>query len=115
MTTEASTAAEPTAAREHFGKTAPKFAEVTDLVLFGDVWARPGLSPRDRSIVTVSALIAMFRPDELTFHLGRALDNGVTWDELVELVTHLAFYAGWPCAHTAVVALEKVRQERGLP
>lgn len=105
---------EPTAAREHFGKTAPKFAEITDLVLFGDVWTRPGLSARDRSLATVSALIALYRPDELTFHLGRALDNGVTWEELVELVTHLAFYAGWPSAHTAVVALEKVRQARDL-
>jgi 4-carboxymuconolactone decarboxylase len=103
---------EPTAAREHFGKIAPKFAEVTDLVLFGDVWARPGLSPRDRSLATVSALIALYRPDELTFHMGRALDNGVTWDELVELVTHLAFYAGWPSAHSAVVALQKVKDAR---
>jgi 4-carboxymuconolactone decarboxylase len=100
---------EPTAAREHFGAIAPKFAEVTDLVLFGDVWQRPELSPRDRSLATVSALIALYRPDELTFHMGRALENGVTMDELVELVTHLAFYAGWPSAHSAIVALQKVK------
>ena len=100
---------EPTAAREHFGAIAPKFAEITDLVLFGDVWQRPGLSPRDRSLATVSALIALYRPDELTFHMGRALENGVTLDELVELVTHLAFYAGWPSAHSAIVALQKVK------
>jgi 4-carboxymuconolactone decarboxylase len=100
---------EPTAAREHFGAIAPKFAEVTDLVLFGDVWQRPELSPRDRSLATVSALIALYRPDELTFHMGRAIENGVTMDELVELVTHLAFYAGWPSAHSAIVALQKVK------
>lgn len=103
---------EPTAAREHFGKLAPKFAEVTDLVLFGDVWQRPGLSPRDRSLVTVSALIASYKPDELFFHMKRALENGVTWDELVEVVTHLAFYAGWPSAHTATVALQKIQDEQ---
>jgi 4-carboxymuconolactone decarboxylase len=100
---------EPTAAREHFGKIAPKFAEVTDVVLFGDVWQRPGLSPRDRSLATVSALIALYRPDELAFHMGRALENGVAMEELVELVTHLAFYAGWPSAHSAVVALQRVQ------
>jgi 4-carboxymuconolactone decarboxylase len=102
---------EPTAAREHFGAIAPKMAEITDLVLFGDVWARPGLSPRDRSLVTVSALVALYRPDELIFHMERALENGVTWDELVELVTHLAFYAGWPSAHTAVVQLRRIKEE----
>lgn len=103
---------EPTAAREHFGKIAPKFAEITDLTLFGDVWKRPGLSPRDRSLATVSALIATYKPDQLPFHMKRALENGVTWDELVELVTHLAFYAGWPCAHTATIALQKLQDER---
>lgn len=102
---------EPTAAREHFGKIAPKFAEVTDKVLFGDVWEQPGLSPRDRSIVTVSALITAFRPDELFWHMKRALANGVTREELVEIITHLAFYAGWPSAHTAVVTLQRVLDE----
>jgi len=102
---------EPTAAREHFGKIAPKFAEITDKVLFGDVWERPALSPRDRSIVTVSALITAFRPDELFWHMKRALANGVTREELVEIVTHLAFYAGWPSAHTAVVTLQRVLDE----
>lgn len=102
---------EPTAAREHFGKIAPKFAEVTDKVLFGDVWERPELSPRDRSIVTVSALITAFRPDELFWHLKRALANGVTREELIEIITHLAFYAGWPSAHTAIVTLQRVLDE----
>jgi 4-carboxymuconolactone decarboxylase len=99
---------EPTAAREHFGKIAPKLAEITDKVLFGDVWEQPGLSPRDRSIVTVSALITAFRPDELFWHMKRAMANGVTREELVEIITHLAFYAGWPSAHTAVVTLQRV-------
>jgi len=92
----------PTQAQRLMGDVAPKLAELTDRVLFGDVWARPGLSPRDRSLVTVSALIAMNRPDQLRSHLARARDNGVTQDEAVEVITHLAFYAGWPSAVTAV-------------
>ena len=76
-------------------------------MLYGDVWERPQLSKRDRSLVTVSALIAGYRTNELPFHLGRALENGVTRDELVEVITHLAFYAGWPAANTG---LEIARQ-----
>jgi 4-carboxymuconolactone decarboxylase len=75
---------------------------LTDDVLFGDVWARPGLSQRDRSLITVSALVALNRPDQLRGHLARARDNGATDAELVETITHLAFYAGWPNAVTAV-------------
>jgi 4-carboxymuconolactone decarboxylase len=71
-----------------FGDIAPKFAELTDKVLFGDVWERPGLSKRDRSLVTVSALIAMNRPDQLRSHLQRARDNGLSETELVEAITH---------------------------
>jgi 4-carboxymuconolactone decarboxylase len=97
-----------TPAQRMFGDVAPKFAELTDKVLFGDVWARPGLSPRDRSLVTVSALIAMNRPDQLRPHLIRARDNGVTQDELVESITHLAFYAGWPSAVTAISVAKEV-------
>jgi 4-carboxymuconolactone decarboxylase len=87
-------------------------AELTDDVLFGDVWARPGLSPRDRSLVTVSALIAMNRPDQLRGHLQRARDNGLTEAELVEAITHLAFYAGWPSAVTASVVAKEVFQKK---
>jgi 4-carboxymuconolactone decarboxylase len=90
------------------GDIAPKLAELTDNVLFGDVWSRPELSPRDRSLVTVSALIAMNRPDQLRSHLARARDNGVTEQELVEAITHLAFYAGWPNAITAVSVAREV-------
>jgi 4-carboxymuconolactone decarboxylase len=91
-------ASQPTRAQALLGDVAPKLAQLTDEVLFGDVWARPGLSPRDRSLVTVSALIALNRPDQLRSHLARALDNGVSKDEISEALTHLAFYAGWPNA-----------------
>jgi 4-carboxymuconolactone decarboxylase len=108
----AAASGEPTAAQRLLGDIAPKLAELTDDVLFGDVWARPGLSPRDRSLVTVSALIAMNRPDQLRSHLARARENGLTEQQLVEAITHLAFYAGWPSAVTAVsVAREVLRED----
>jgi 4-carboxymuconolactone decarboxylase len=94
------------------GDIAPKLAELTDTVLFGDVWERPGLSKRDRSLVTVSALISMNRPDQLRSHLARARDNGVTEQELIEAMTHLAFYAGWPNAITAVTVAREVFQKK---
>ena len=87
---------------------APKLAELTDTVLFGDVWERPGLSPRDRSLVTVTALASLYRTDHLGFHLGKALENGVTKEELIEAITHLAFYAGWPNAMTAMNQLKGI-------
>lgn len=104
----ASAAAQPSRAQRLFGDINPKLAELTDNVLYGDVWARPGLSPRDRSLVTVSALIAMNRPDQLRSHLAQARENGVTQDELIEAITHLAFYAGWPSAVTAVSVAKEV-------
>jgi 4-carboxymuconolactone decarboxylase len=88
--------------RDRIGDVAPKLADLTENVLFGDIWERQGLSKRDRSIITVSALIAMNRTEQLPFHLRRALENGVTEDELVELITHLAFYSGWPPAMSAI-------------
>ena len=100
------------AAQRLFGDVNPKLAELTDGVLFGDVWARPGLSPRDRSLVTVSALIAMNRPDQLRSHLQRARDNGLSEAELVEAITHLAFYAGWPSAVTASVVAKEAFQKK---
>jgi 4-carboxymuconolactone decarboxylase len=93
---------QPPQGQKLFGHIAPKFAQLTDEVLFGDVWARPGLSPRDRSLITVSALIAMNRPDQLRAHLARARENDLSDAELVEVITHLAFYAGWPSAVTAI-------------
>jgi 4-carboxymuconolactone decarboxylase len=99
---------QPSRAQQLMGDTAPKLAELTDNVLFGDVWARPQLSRRDRSLVTVSALIAMNRPDQLRSHLALARQNGLTEEELVEAITHLAFYAGWPNAVTAVSVAKEV-------
>ena len=99
-------------AQNLFGDVAPKFAQLTDDVLFGDVWARPGLSQRDRSLATVSALVAMNRPDQLRHHLERALENGLSHDELIEAITHLAFYAGWPSGVTAVGVAKEVFQKR---
>jgi 4-carboxymuconolactone decarboxylase len=103
--------AEPTAAREKFGHIAPAFAEYTDKVLFGDLWRRPGLSPRDRSLITVASLVALYRTNELPFHIKRALDNGVTREELIELITHLAFYSGWPTANSALPIAQRVFEE----
>ncbi len=80
---------------------APYVVELSGKVLFGDIWERPGLSPRDRSLVTCTVLISKFRTEELRFHLGRALDNGVTREEIGELITHLVFYCGWPVANSA--------------
>lgn len=96
------------AVRELLGDTAPKLLELTEEVLFGDIWERPGLSKRDRSLITVSTLVALNRTDQLRFHLERALENGVTKDEIVELITQLAFYAGWPPAMSAIVMAKDV-------
>jgi 4-carboxymuconolactone decarboxylase len=105
-------AAQPTRAQQLMGDFAPKLAELTDNVLFGDVWERPGLSKRDRSLITVSALIAMNRPDQLRSHLELGRKNGLTEAEVVEVITHLAFYAGWPSAVTAVSVAREVFQKK---
>ena len=97
-----------------FADIAPALADITDKVLFGDVWERPGLSPRDRSLITVATLIALYRTNELPFHLKRAIDNGITRDELAEVITHLAFYAGWPASSTAITIARGVFQEKGV-
>jgi 4-carboxymuconolactone decarboxylase len=91
-----------------------KFGELSDKVVFGDVWERKELSKRDRSLVTISALTAMSKPDQLHGHLIRALDNGVTKQEIIEVITHLAFYSGWPNAGTAALVAKEVFKERGL-
>ena len=89
-------------AQKAMGDVAPKLAELTDDVLFGVVWERPQLSKRDRSLITCSALVAMGKTEQMSFHFPRAIENGVKEEELVELITHLAFYAGWPNAMSAV-------------
>lgn len=103
---------EPTGASKLYGDVAPALADYSDRILFGEVWERPGLSPRDRSLVTVAALIALYRTNELPHHISRALANGVTRDELSEAVTHLAFYAGWPVANSAVPILREALAEQ---
>jgi 4-carboxymuconolactone decarboxylase len=92
----------PSAAQRAFGDFAPKLAELTDQVLFDDVWERPQLSKRDRSLITCAALVATGKTEQMAFHFPRAIENGVTRDELVELITHLAFYVGWPSAVSAI-------------
>ena len=87
---------------------APYLVELSGKVLFGDIWQRPGLSPRDRSLATCTVLIGRFRTEELRWHLGRALDNGVTREEIGELITHLAFYYGWPVANGACQVAQEV-------
>lgn len=94
--------------RAPWGDIAPHLNDISDNVLFGDVWQRPQLSPRDRSLVTVAALIALYRQNELPFHLKKALGNGVTREEIVEVITHLAFYSGWPTASTALTIARQV-------
>src|ERR1700739_4326092 len=101
-----------TTVRDRLGSLAPKLVDLTENVLFGDIWERPGLSKRDRSVITVSALVAMNRTEQLPFHLRRALENGVTQDELVELITHLAFYSGWPTAMSAMTLAKEAFQEK---
>jgi 4-carboxymuconolactone decarboxylase len=101
----------PTAARTAFGDIAPALADYTDNVLFGDVWERPGLAPRDRSLITVATLVALYRTNELPFHLKKAIENGISREELTEVITHLAFYLGWPTAASAVTIAKHVFEE----
>lgn len=97
-----------TGGKNAFGDFAPGLAHYTDQVLFDEVWERPGLSKRDRSLATVTALIAMGNIEQLNFHLPFARDNGVTEQELVETITHLAFYTGWPKAMSAMTLAKNV-------
>ncbi|HUI74309.1 MAG TPA: carboxymuconolactone decarboxylase family protein [Candidatus Acidoferrum sp.] len=99
---------EPSGARKMFGDFAPKLVELTDDVLFGDVWERKELSKRDRSLATVAALVALHRPEQLRFHLENAVKNGITKEELIEVITHLAFYSGWPNAMSAMTVAKEV-------
>jgi 4-carboxymuconolactone decarboxylase len=99
---------DPSPAAILFGDFAPKLVELTEGTLFGDIWERPGLSKRDRSLITVAALVALYRTEQLPGHLSRAVENGVTGDELIEAITHLAFYAGWPSAMTGMLAAKQL-------
>jgi 4-carboxymuconolactone decarboxylase len=103
------------AARKALGDFAPKLVELTDDVLFGDIWERPQLSKRDRSLITCAALVATGKTEQMRFHFPRAVENGVTHEELVELITHLAFYAGWPNAMSAVTLAKELFAENKEP
>jgi 4-carboxymuconolactone decarboxylase len=105
--------AKPPAPGDHIRDIAPKLADLTRDVVFGDVWERPQLKKRDRSLATVTALIAMNRLEQLPGHMIRALDNGVTKDEIVELITHLAFYTGWPNAMSALTVARRAFEQHG--
>ncbi len=105
---ESSPPASPSRAQQLMGEANPKLANLTDRVLYGDIWERKDLSKRDRSLITVAALIALDRPDQLRSHLRMARDNGVTQTELTETITHMAFYAGWPNAVSAVAIAKDV-------
>ena len=87
---------------------APKLADLTNNVVFGDLWEREELSKRDRSLITVAALVALYRSDQIRAHIARGLENGLTKEEIVEVITHMAFYAGWPTATNAIVIAKEV-------
>ena len=106
--TDSTTDREPSGAERMFGDFAPALVHFTDDVVFGEVWKRPQLAPRDRSLITVAALVAGGNAEQLTFHLQYAKDNGATEEELVEAITHLAFYAGWPKAFSAMAVAKQV-------
>jgi 4-carboxymuconolactone decarboxylase len=101
--------------REHQSNYPQKFTELTDNILFGDMWTRTQLKPRERSLATVAALVAMYRLEQLPFHLERALDNGLSVDELAEVITHLAFYSGWPTAASALRLLNELQARPAKP
>jgi 4-carboxymuconolactone decarboxylase len=96
------------AARQRLAEIAPKLADLSEKVLFGDVWERPQLSKRDRSLITCSALVALGKTEQMATHFPRAIENGVTQEELIEMITHLAFYAGWPSAVSAAFRAREI-------
>lgn len=103
-----------TTPRDIMRQVSPKLADMTTDVVYGDIWERPELSKRDRSLIVVAALTAMYRTDQLSGHIARALDNGVTKEELGEVITQMAFYAGWPTAAHASKLAKEVYDERGI-
>jgi len=99
---------EPSGAEKLFGDFASALVHFTDDVLFGEAWTRPQLSPKERSLITVAALTTAGNTEQLTFHLQFAKDNGATQEELIEAITHLAFYAGWPRAMSAMAVAKQL-------
>ncbi|HET8575571.1 MAG TPA: carboxymuconolactone decarboxylase family protein [Methylomirabilota bacterium] len=107
-----STPSTVSSARNEVRPVVPRLIELTETLLYPDIWERPGLSKRDRSLITLAALVALYRPDQLKVHTERALVNGVTREEIGELITHLAFYAGWPSAMSAARVAKQVFEEK---
>ncbi len=99
---------EPSGAEKMFGDFAPALVRYTDDVLFGQDWTRPELSPKERSLVTVASLVTSGADEQLVYHLGLARQNGASDQELIEAITHLAFYAGWPRAMSAMAVAKRV-------
>lgn len=109
---EKSEAARAKGVEENFGKTAPGVVKYTTEALFRDLWLRPGLAPRDRSLVTVSALVASGQTAQINYHLNRAMDKGLTEAQAAEALTQLAFYAGWPNVFSAMPVFKDVFAQR---
>ena len=109
---EAAETQRATRVAQQFGHMTPSLVQYTTDVLFRDLWLRPGLAPRDRSLVTVSALVATGQVAQITYHLNRAMDNGLTREEAGEVLGHLAFYAGWPNAFSAAPVVKDVFEKR---
>lgn len=101
-----------TQVNKNFGQVSPGLVQYTTDLLFRDLWLRPALVPRDRSLVTVSALIASGQVAQITYHLNRAMDNGLTQAQASEVLTHIAFYAGWPNAFSALPVFKEVFEKR---
>ncbi len=104
----------PSPAREAVRATVPKMIELSEKVIYDDIWERPNMSKRDRSLFVIATLVATYRPEQLKGHIARGLDNGLTKDEIAEIITHLAFYSGWPASMTAARVLKDVLDERGV-
>lgn len=109
---EAAESARATNVGNQFGDVAPGLVQYTTDYLFRDLWLRPDLAPRDRSLVTVAALISSGQVEQITFHLNRAMDNGLTEEQAAEVITHLAFYAGWPNAMSALPVAKAIFEKR---
>jgi 4-carboxymuconolactone decarboxylase len=90
----------------------PEFAKMTKEIVFDDIWNRPELSKRDRSLITITALASMNRIEQIDYHLGYGLDNGLSEKEIIAALTHVAFYAGWPCAVSGLLHFKKVLEDR---
>ncbi|MEI7713830.1 MAG: carboxymuconolactone decarboxylase family protein [Rhodospirillales bacterium] len=107
-------AVKPNPSREAVRAVVPRMIELSEDLIYADIWERPNMSKRDRSLFVIASLVATYRPEQLKGHIGRGLDNGLTKDEIAEVITHLAFYSGWPASMTAARVLREVLEERGL-